>query len=57
MGEDDFNGSLRVFVGNDDSSPKACCQPLFAVRFEARPEGRDVAGFVGDGLDRQIADG
>ena len=57
MGEGDFDGSLGAFVRDDDSGAESGGEALLAVRVEGRPEGGDVAGFVRDGFDRQVADG
>jgi len=57
MGEGDFDGGLGIFVGDDDSGAESGGEALLAVGVEGRPEGGDVAGFVGDGFDREVTDG
>ena len=56
MAEDDFNGGVGVFVGDNDFRTEGGCETLLAVHVERWPESGKAAGFEGNGFDGEVAD-
>ena len=57
MGEDNFNGRIGVLVGNDDFCADGGGEALLALDIQGGPQSCQIAGFLGYGIDREVANG